>query len=336
MKDNKIKCIMSKEKTNAINNTKYILTVLIVFLHCTIHADALDTPSHGYYVLDSIMKIIYDAATPAFFAISAYLFFRNLSNFNIELYTKKLFTRFKSLVIPFVSFQIIAFIIPSIVYIIRTHSFNYIPFDQFLFNIAHQEYNPPLWFLITLFEFVLWAPAIWVVINRFSEKWVLFICILLYALNIFTKPGYISLMFWMPIILFASLMGKRETEGKKALFDVSWKLGGALLIPAILLTYFFWGDDYKGFVYYTYRMVGGLLIIFSGAGLKYKPLGFQRYMMFVFCTHWIVKPYCCSFLPKTELFSFPRAVLVVILCTLTGWLINKFFPHVYSVLSGSR
>ena len=319
------------EKSYAITNTKFILTVLIVFLHCTLHVDKLSAPSETFINIDTLFKILFDAATPAFFAISAYLLFRN---FSFEKYGDKLVSRFKSLLIPFVIFQIVGFIIPFIFTFIRTKEFEWVPLNEFVVEIANQSYNPPLWFLVTLFQFAIFSPAIWILFKRFGGKGAMIGGGFFYIMNLLDKSSYISIFFWMPIIILGAYMGYREMEGKKSFWDVSWKWGLAL-IPVIIATFFLWSGDYSDNIYYTYRLVGGTLIIILLGGAKFKPFVFERFMMFVYCTHWPAQAFG-FFIPKTEMFAFIRPVYILVLCTFVGWVLNRYLPKLYSVLSGSR
>lgn len=268
MSENIIKALDTDIKSYRITNTKYVLTILIVFLHCFPHADTLNGPSHIYSVLDDGLKMVCDAATPAFFAIASYLFFKN---FVIEKYMNKLTMRFKSLVIPFVLFQIIAFIVPAIKLLIIRGQFNHVAFNDFILGINHQQYNPPLWFLITLFEFALIAPAIWVLLKKCGGRGALIAGLFFYLINFIEKTPYISLSFWMPVIIWGAYMGFREYEGKKSLWDIPWYYG-LIYFLAFLLTFFFWGGDYSGNVYYTYRLIGGALIILLLGGGKIQTI----------------------------------------------------------------
>lgn len=253
---------MQMKRSYAITNTKYILTLLIVYLHCTKHVEALGSASAWYSLMDCIMKMLEDSATPAFFLISAYLLFRN---FRFDDYGRKLETRFKSLLVPFVLFQAIAFLVPFLGKIVLLRNIETTPLLEFIIGVLHQSYNPPLWFLVTLFLFAASAPAIWLLLLKWGGKGTIAGITFFYIVNLIDQVPYISLFFWMPIIIFGAYMGYLENQGKKNIWDVSWKWG-LLIIPLIVLAYFLWGGDYKGSVYYSYRMLSGIAAVVLWGG----------------------------------------------------------------------
>ena len=321
---------MSKEESYAITNTKYILTVFIVCLHCSIHADRIPNVTIVYRDLDTVLMILYDCAVPAFFFLSSYLFFRN---FSINDYGKKLMTRVNSLLIPYIVCSTIGFLF----FVLRQLIFSDIhslTFSDSINAILLRKYDPPIWFLLILFEYVLWTPAILILFKKLKKHTIYLLVLLLYIINLFLdKSSYVNIFYWMPLFIMGSFIGYQESQGVK--IRIKWQIG-LLLFPLIGINYWLYGGDLGGNVYYTYRLLGGVLAIICGHVLCWKPLPFEKYMMFVFLTHSFVHSPLLMITPPIAVLSFPRVILVITICTFTGWLLSKYTPKLYSIITGDR
>ena len=111
--------MVSKELlTNTIACLRFPLTVGVVFIHFSM-ADGfcyngvvygLNNPSFFFFVVNLFSEVLARVCVPLFFVISGFLFFYHL-NFNRESYLKKLRNRVKSLLLPFIYWNIIAAIV---------------------------------------------------------------------------------------------------------------------------------------------------------------------------------------------------------------------------------
>ena len=86
---------ISKELSDKLRSVNVLMTLFIVMLHCTWGEPAL-----------SPIQTITDMAVPTFFTMSSFLYFKDF-DFTWHSYQKKLHSRFFSLLIPFVAFNVV-------------------------------------------------------------------------------------------------------------------------------------------------------------------------------------------------------------------------------------
>lgn len=108
----------SRLQSRTIDALRFPLAILVIFVHaalpCINLVDA-DFPLFSLRGLGNVTKIIFShvlggIAVPVFFVISGYLFFANFRDWTWSGYKKKLGSRFKSLVIPYILWNCIAII----------------------------------------------------------------------------------------------------------------------------------------------------------------------------------------------------------------------------------
>lgn len=147
-----------------ITNINVILTLLIVFMHSEC-LSYLNAPNEFIKLLIHGLLVITNVAVPTFFAISAYLFFKNYDN---SKYWSKLKSRINSLVIPYFLWStifLIFFFVISKMPLFNSFDGSYTPIENnFLFfikSIALAEYDGVLWYVQVLFIFVIISPLIY-------------------------------------------------------------------------------------------------------------------------------------------------------------------------------
>lgn len=101
--------------SDTINLLRFPLIVGVVFIHFSlskglnIHGTffGLNNPSWFFFIVNFISEVLSKTCVPTFFFISGFLFFYK-ANFNRELYIQKIENRVRSLLIPFILWNIIA------------------------------------------------------------------------------------------------------------------------------------------------------------------------------------------------------------------------------------
>lgn len=323
--------MISRERSYSLTNTKFILTFLIVYLHCHIQPLSIENVSGGYVIWERFMQIICDCAVPGFFAMSAYLLFHN---FDLERYWDKVQSRFKSLLVPYFIFSVFGLILEIVIEVLLYRHVEISVIDS-IRSFFTREYNRPLWYLLILFEYVLVAPAIYLFIQKYRKKGVFFGGVVLLFINlILEKTTYVNLFYWSPLLLLFSYIGFRDKESDYLSINIPWYYGFVFILIAVAYT-FFGGDINHNNVYYLYRLIAGASIFFLGRVLTRKPWSISKYSMFVFCTHWLVNQ-LVFFIPRAEYFSLIKVMVVFFICTVTGMVLNKVTPQIYSLFVGSR
>ena len=112
----------SKLMSQTISYLRFPLTVAVVYIHFNISRKGIsvhginygiNNPDWYFYLINLFSYVIASIAVPLFFFISGYLFF-NKTEFNANIYKSKLLSRTKTLLVPFVLWNLIAIIFQAI------------------------------------------------------------------------------------------------------------------------------------------------------------------------------------------------------------------------------
>lgn len=159
----------------------FYLSILVFLLHI----DSFDLYKYGNDVGSNIIKSFSffvtesfgPVAVPMFFLLSGALFFRNYTN---KLYFKKLKSRFKTLVIPYLFWNSLPLISLFFAFLVSKDYNGTLGSTNWFLAIFHHECNVTFWFIFDLIIFIIIAPLINVFLNNKSIAIVtLFLLILL-------------------------------------------------------------------------------------------------------------------------------------------------------------
>lgn len=207
-------------QSQVIDWLRFPLAVAVVFIHSfgypwSIDLDAMHVcpftgESFYNWLRIALSNVLSHIAVPTFFTISGYLFFINVKQWNRSVYFAKLKSRFHTLLIPYLSWNVIALILhfamacmaegQPISYI---HSFMvdngwwHIFWDAIVSDDRFVNWlgtpitfscpvNYPLWFLRDLFVAVLFSPLIYLYINKL-RLWGIILLGLLYVSGIWPQ-----------------------------------------------------------------------------------------------------------------------------------------------------
>lgn len=177
---------ISKDLSLRIVEYNVLFTILIVWLHTS-----------SIFGVSSEIQNIAIVSVPCFFTISSFLYFLSFDFGDIwTCYKHKVSQRVKSLLIPFVLFNILAFISSIVLYYFHPVDY-FMPDDIKKMGIIKFVYesvaNGPLWYLRALFEFILVAPLVGWVIHK--SKWSILLIIPLFFLGRYFR--YSSFPYWI-------------------------------------------------------------------------------------------------------------------------------------------
>lgn len=298
-----------------------------------------------------IINIICDSAVPAFFCMSAYLFYRNFEISNLKVKLKK---RIKSLLIPYFMW--------GLIFLIYYKVLSYIPgignkfnmgFDlsksNILSNILLATCAETMWFVRVLFLYVLMSPLFEYIFKIFKKKSIIFIFIFL-IINILYDFGYSSFIFWLPIYFFGAYCGKfykSYIEKNDNVKSLSKSRIVIFIIFSIIIGYAISFYDEYSRVYYLYRMFSpivlfSLLNCFLSSSTKQFKLANMSF--YIFCVHLpiiqIIRKSFILLVGNGEiecLFIFiVTIILTLFICYLTYYILNKIMPKVLNLLVGDR
>lgn len=339
-----------KEFFKKITVINIVLSILIVILHanCSKYVSMIESEqiANCLKMMFNTIRVFTDSAVPMFFAISAYLFFRN---FEISKYPEKLKKRFFSIVIPYLIFNIGFYI----VLLILTNMSNIEGIKPIKFNMNSIlkalwcEYNPPLWFLRTLIVYVIASPIFYYIIKK-AKKWSLVIPIIMIFCNMLFKFSYseaTSNLFWLPTYFFGAYlaMQKREWIEKKIELAKSYRI--LIFIVWIIICILLANVSEKSQIYYLYRVISPIFIWFTIDTLIPKLQDKKNISFFIFCTHYpiirIVKNVLIKVIGGTTAIQILIVYIGAIICTiiiiyLLYRLLDKYVNCVWKLMNGGR
>ncbi|HBL3168751.1 TPA: acyltransferase [Enterococcus faecium] len=340
---------MNKNVSKKIIHINFILVLLIVILH----SNCLRFISDNNFMITKIYKIISvmcDASVPAFFILSAYLFYRN---FDFSKIKEKYKSRFFSLVIPYFFWSIFFLIYYELICLIP--KVNTLFNNTFELGISHIFQNilmancaEGMWFVRDLIIYSFLAPVIYFIMKK-SKKLNYIIMLICLTVNLIFKFGYSNPIFWLPIYLFGANMGIHSKD-----YDIKENIvkNKKSKLPIFIILYILFAIIVSTFeetsrIYYIYRMLSPiiLLAIFDMLSLyKYKIYNVEKISFFIYCIHLPVIKVVRKILFIILGYNSYISIIVYILTTiLTVWLIqliskiiNKMLPKFYKLITGSR
>lgn len=262
---NKSRIDGNENRDFSIDLLRFPLAVAVIFVHshpqtvCLQATSVSIVSSEGIYNLLAIIisQVLASVAVPTFFIISGFLFFRNLKQWNWHKYKEKLKNRFKTLVVPYVTWNALVFasyiLLKSKSVLVGGETWSsiieYIDGNwlRCFYNYSNWEtmgnifgcstymtapIDTPLWFLRDLIIVIVLSPFVYYYINKCKLPGII-ILMIAYISNIwFEIPG-----FNITSVLFFSLGGYIAINGKnlacKSNFNIIFMISLILFIPCV-------------------------------------------------------------------------------------------------------
>lgn len=328
---------MINEKSIKLYNLKFFLTIMIVLLHSFV-------PIDGETMDVKIINTIYlfgVCAVPSFFFISGYLFF---INYDIHNWKQKISKRFKTLLIPYVLWNCIMCVLWFVVY--NTFGQEYlvaenIPTDFFHAVMCVFQYSP-LWYIFNLFIYVLLGRILY----GFIQKRNLGFFILCFSLVAITciHLSYFSLMYWLPFFLLGGFVSIHFK-------DYIYTEKNHVLIATIFvwIALFILDKIFTHYVITTLLRMTSPFFAFALYGYidKYKHIRehhIYKYSFFLYSLHYVPlsvgQRWCLLHYGEYHLGVLATAlaipILVITLCIMIAYVIDRKWNRLYSVLIGNR
>lgn len=271
-----------------ISFLRFPLIVGVVIIHSACKTGNVLADSLSVLFSDIIAKV----SVPCFFLISGYLFFVNIEKLSYEQYVKKIRTRFKSLLIPY----LIWIIIPIIIILIKNRELLSLSETLRMFWDVESStrtnllgwpikiafpINGPLWFMRDLIILCILSPIIYYFL-RLCKCWGL---ILLGGVYVFQIWPYITLES-MSVFFFS--LGSYLGIYKKALV---LKFNSLYIITLLLVlaSFFLHNTRYFNNLLSLYNIVAVFIVLMIASmcvskNYNIKPI-VSRSSMFVYVTH---------------------------------------------------
>lgn len=339
--------------SSKISVLSFVMSVMIVYLH-------LKFLYNGNHVLSEIHRfiiVILNTCVPTFFAISGYLFFRN---FKISHLKDKLYRRIKSLLIPYLFWNVVyvAFMI-AMGQLNLTDNIIDISFQNILVSIINSECSP-LWFVRYLLLFVIIAPLTYNIFRRRFIGSFFLIAILIYnyynystgllGTHINVNANNLA-MFNYQYAYYA--LGAYFALNFKSLVESinnAKKWLGTVSMILLICIYWFYLKDYGNMAsFHLFRFlwipaiwmsIDNLPAVTTKKWMKFAFFIYCSHMLVVYCIQGIMEQAYAHFDNFKALFACAEyiftGIVVVYLLIRLAELWKKISPYTYGIISGSR
>ena len=231
--------------SEVISQLRFPLIVLVTYAHSygAVSGDysLLSQGWDGYAVLRLLVsQTLVKVVVPVFFIISGYLFFRNVDEWNVAVYGRKLRRRAKSLLLPYLVWNVLM--------AVKLRAFGWTVLWAFwqkagrqidwlgMENTMTAPADMPLWFLRDLMVVTLFTPIIYICLRRLGA-WLMGALTVVYLSGVgaFAVPGlsvyalyFFSLGAWLGIRKVSPIEASLRLE--TAAYVLSVVLGVAMLL----------------------------------------------------------------------------------------------------------
>ncbi len=309
---------------------------IIIFLH---HANLKDYyPDKVTVVSVDIMNFFSYLAVFAmswFFFISGYLFFRN---FEMSSYKRKLQSRCKTLMIPYLIWNTFSVILQ----LLKGRGL----FEGGLLSFFHNNYvfafggcaNGPLWYIFRLMEFALLAPVIYYTIR--NEKVGIIVIVTIFVLNFIKGTDYFAFWYFVPIYLLGSWIGLNfYSDFEKCIVTEKYKII-LVVILMIVTAECLMSLEVNGVCYLVRVLCLVPLFYVIRRQAFCVPKTYTKIGMFLYCVHDIFFRIFRNLITKCNMNMILSWITLVVLSTLviTGtWkVLKRYMPKTLNVLTGGR
>ncbi|WP_200878584.1 acyltransferase family protein [Sphingobacterium sp. ML3W] len=373
-KDNNSNMFSEELQSKTINFLRFPLIVGVVFIHTDFSNVVMQGVKQidfaNYPIFSSIFtlfsKIILEICVPLFYFISGFLFFYKTPVFNTHTYLGKLKKRARSLLIPYVFWNLVVLLL---LYLAQTFlggslisgksklitdysmlDWLWAFWDTSMIS-SHLDkslpINSPFWFIRDLMVVVLFSPLIYIVLKKLKGIAVILLGILWITNQWMYLPGFsFASLFFFAAGAYFSIHNKNFVEVLKPRLSMA-----ILFYPIMALTdLYLWGPQWNAYLHGGGIIIGLVLAIglsahFIAKGTWSDSTSLGNSSFFIFAYHRLPLVFVIKFLfkiihPNSEI----ELLLLYIVCPaitiLLGLLIynvlKKYLPRFTSLISGGR
>ena len=286
----------TKESSNYFHNKVLILNIALTFVIIMLHSKPLNRigiNNEGDYALIHAVVVFAQIGVPMFFFISAMLFYKSLSL--MSKIKDKLKTRIRSLVIPYILWNIIFvgiyWTMTHISFIASMMNMPPVSSDVagIMLSIINSKYTV-LWFVKDLIVFSLMSPVFYVMLKS-KIIMVVSICGLVF-LNMSYSMEYESIWHWLPVYLLGAYVGYNKLYKITPSEKYQRKIAVGCIMILVGLYAIVYLDDRRMFLF---RFLSPILIwvLYDCFPAKWTLTKFQekkwmRGLFFIYCTHFFI------------------------------------------------
>lgn len=339
-----------KERLDYITNLRFPLIFGVVMDHASlmmpqgVRGD--DIPSYIFFTLLTLVKI----SVPVFFIISGFLFFKGVEDFGARIYRKKLQSRWRTLLLPYILWTLVYALyvdVKQIPVIMHTYSLDTLG-DICTWRIfwMYKDALPlhfSLWYIRDLIIMCLCSPVIWFVMKRLKHVGMLIIFALFMIHNIEARISFPISIFYFSL---GSYLAICNIEVRRIASKLEWGVFGIIILSLVC--------SELGFLPLTRisHIVLATSILLASCCVTDKfqcriPRLFTDSVFFIYATHCImfVMAYNKIMMKIISDDSFTAllflrwgivGILTTATCIILYIILKKFFPKTTAILTGSR
>lgn len=350
--------LISKDSSKKITLLQMFSGILVLYIHCNgAKSFGLDDTSIISNICNYFTRGTSFCCVSVFALISGFLFYYSLmqNDFSIDFYKGKLKSRVKSLLVPYIFWNIVGML--YIIFLTYTPIRQYIGgtdlFEYSLKNILEgvflYKYNGYLWYLAYLMRYVIFSPIIYFLLkNKYLAPIYLAICFFAGVFNFDFLPeflqetGFNTLFFFSLGAYFAinkpNVVNMRVSKNSSIISGVLY-----LVICYINLVV---SNNTIAMVLRVLAVICLWFVFDAFVGVEIKDI--MKLSFFVYLTHGYIltafsKVFCFVYL-KTGLNSslgalintFVIPIVVYFILCMIGLTIKKYTPKLWNIISGGR
>jgi len=297
-----------------------------------IHSQIYDTTPVSYFCGEIFGRI----GVPLFYLISGYLFFQHYEN-NLKCYKGKIGKRIKSLLIPYLLWNLIAYLFYAFV----TNDMQPSQFIESFWVVTgkggHSPADGPLWFVRTLMMLSVASPAIYI-LNKY--KYLSWLSPVVLIMWLFDAPLFDrGIVIGFSLFNFGAWMAISEID-KKIKEPTRWFSIGcvvAYMVFALIELHFY---PIRHIWYHNLVVITGMLMFYALPCFKVSKAleKFGGASFFMYCIHeMIIRSIQLADIQLVNRGGYLSVVSLTILISLiVYYALKKFAPQILSVLSGNR
>ncbi|RKO68918.1 hypothetical protein D7322_25015 [Sphingobacterium puteale] len=361
-------------QSRTIDFLRFPLIVGVVFIHTDFsdivmkgvkQISFVDYPlfSHIFFLFS---KVIFEVCVPLFFFISGFLFFYKTAGFSMEIYLQKLKNRVRSLLVPYVFWNLLV-----ILFLLLAQSFlsgslvsgrNKLITDYSLLDWLwsfwdtsqvnpHSEkslpVNSPFWFIRDLIVVVLFSPIFYILIKKLRTYAVIILGLLWIFNPFFYLPGLSTVsFFFFTAGAYFSINNKNFVSGMRPMLSIAVPLYVLLVVAQLLfLNKSWWVDLYCAGISIGLIATVSVVAHFIGKESWRTNRFLANSSFFIFAYHRLPLVFVIKFLfkllkPQSEvlllfLYFFCPVIIIVFGLMIYSFL-KQFWPRFMAIVSGGR
>lgn len=339
---------MDKQLSQAFSSLRFLLSLLVVYIHidsnCPLSFMEVSNSGGAIWAMSNhysnivISQTIARLAVPTFFFMSGYLFFLNFERFSVRAWNNKIKSRFKSLLVPYMLWNIIAYVF--FIYLLHQPILEDGLFAKIDFIFLHPA-DFPLWYVRDLMVLVSFTPAIYYLCKYLHGIIMLLITIVhLFlpelSLGFFSFSSFFFFIFGSYFHINGFRFSSVTPLIRKMIYAVTIGLGVLMII-----TY----GNREEHLWAVFLLIGvlAIILIMYNNNLHINKT-FVTSSFFVYASHrigvtgiakslflWIPNESCSQFVSYII-----APILTYLICTFIYVMLKKYTPRAFELINGRK